>query len=157
QLPRCHSSNFPQTHLGDDMLEAVTLDVAGGRATKVLIDDFDVLPAQFPQPRFHGVLQLLALDVVQHLVARGLTNIEDSFTLQMVWPNLVSHRLAPFRGRCRRLAPVARVGDGPEAVLLSVAPPAAASTRWAVGEWAGTDPTGPLGDGTSCASASPLG
>src|ERR1700746_943966 len=52
------------------------------------------------QPRFHGVLQLLTLQIVDHLVGRGLANIENRFPCEMLGSDLVTHRPPPdFRQR----------------------------------------------------------
>jgi len=40
------------------------------RAAQILVDDFDLLPAEYAQAFLHRVLQFLAFQIVIHLVER---------------------------------------------------------------------------------------
>lgn len=46
---------------------------------------------------FHRVLQLLALKVVQHLVWRRLSHVQDGLTGKMLRLDLVTHLALPVR------------------------------------------------------------
>src|SRR5215470_1861457 len=71
---------------------------ARGRAAEVIVDDLDLGPAERSKTLAHRVLQCPALAIVQDLVARGLTHVEDRPAIQMMLPNLVRHHRPPASG-----------------------------------------------------------
>jgi hypothetical protein len=64
---------------------------------EILIDNFDVAPAQAAQSIPHGILQFLTLQVVLNLIRRGLAQVEDRLSFDMVRLDLVTHRASPLR------------------------------------------------------------
>ena len=70
------SSHYPQADFGHYALESRPRDHPGSRSSQVIIHDFNLVPSQLMQPRFHCVLQLLTLQVVNQLV--GFRRITDS-------------------------------------------------------------------------------
>src|SRR5215470_14893044 len=74
-----------------------TRDSPGRCPAQVIIHHFDLAPAQLPQAILHGVLQFLAFQIVIDLVHGRLTNVQHRLALQMLWLDLVTHALSPFR------------------------------------------------------------
>jgi hypothetical protein len=81
-----HDTDLSQSHLGQQGLIAVTARGALGRASQIRFDHFDALigPPQVAGMLAHGVLELLALGVGQHLMAGGLPNVDDGFATEMM-------------------------------------------------------------------------
>jgi len=88
-------THLPEADLRDHALKSSPHDQPGGGPPQVFIHNFDLTPPQLSQPRFHRILQLLALQVMEHLVRRRLTNIKDGLALQMLGANLLTHRPPP--------------------------------------------------------------
>src|SRR5215831_678043 len=148
---RCHRAHFSQTDFCYHTLESGSGDQPGSRSSQVIIHDFNLVPSQLMQPLFHRVLQLLTLQVVDHLISGGLTNIENRFPCQVLWPDLLTHRPPPV-SRSRSGGASVRSTSWPR-----VAPSSAALLRVTRGaSW--EEKTNRL-DGfcarTVCASASP--
>jgi hypothetical protein len=76
-------------------IEAGALHATGRRPAEIVVDHFDLGKIQRRQPVPHGVLQRPALAVVQHLVRRRLTHVEDRLALQMMRADLVSDHGRP--------------------------------------------------------------
>src|SRR5271156_3956165 len=87
---------------------------SSGRLSQILIYYFDLTPPQLLQSQFHRILQLLALQVVHHLVGRRLANIKNGLALQMLGADLLTHRPPPVVRRCTETASIdARSASGP--------------------------------------------
>ena len=71
-LPRRYRADLAEADLGDHPLKASPRNVAGGRATEIVVDDRDLGPAEGCKAIAHGILQGPALAIVQHLMVRGL-------------------------------------------------------------------------------------
>lgn len=100
--------------------ETRTRDRPGCRPTQIFIHNFDLAPSQLLHAILHGILQLLAFQVVTDLVRGGLANIQNRLPLKMVWLDLVTHRPPPFCCRRRELFRCARAAVAPATFLLSV-------------------------------------
>src|SRR5450755_5143307 len=74
-LPRAYRTDFAQAYLCHHALKPCARDTARRRPAQIFIHDFDVMPPELTQATLHGVLQLLALKIVEHLVCGGLTYI----------------------------------------------------------------------------------
>src|SRR5262249_7999147 len=99
-------ADVSEADLGDHALEAGTGDVAGSGATEIVVHDFDLAPAELPQTVLHGVLELLALQVVYDLERGRLPDVEDGPPLEMMRVNFIAHDRPPCPrrragGRCR--------------------------------------------------------
>ena len=94
-FPRRDRADLAEANLGDHALEAGAGDATRRRATKVVVDNIDLPPAERSQAIPHGVLQRTALAIVQDLVGRGLPDIEDRLALEVVRPDLVRCHGAP--------------------------------------------------------------
>ena len=81
-------AHFAEADLCHHPLEAGAHHTAGGRATEIVVDDLDLRPAESHQALAHRVLQRPALAVVQDLMARRLTHVEDRSAIQMMLPIL---------------------------------------------------------------------
>jgi hypothetical protein len=64
---------------------------------EILIDNFDVTPAEATQSIPHAVLQFLTLQVVLNLIRRGLAHVKNRLSFQMMRLDLVTHRAPPLR------------------------------------------------------------
>jgi hypothetical protein len=89
------SADPPEADLGDHALKTGADDAAGGRAAEVVVHDLNLGPTQLPQAGLHGVLQLLAFEVVSGLESRGLSDVEDSTALKMVGVDFIAHERLP--------------------------------------------------------------
>src|SRR5262249_1399636 len=67
--------------------------------TEIVVDHFDLRPAQRHQAIPHGILQRAALAVVQNLMSRRLAHIEQRLALQMVGANLLRDHGRPLPPR----------------------------------------------------------
>ena len=97
-----HLASRDRTHLAEadichHPLEAHPLRVAVSGSSQILIDDIDLAPAEQPQPLLHPVLQFLTLQVVNHLIGRRLSHVEDGLALRVLRLDLVTHRAPPRR------------------------------------------------------------
>src|SRR5207245_8809413 len=81
-----HDADLSQGDFGQKRLIAVAPVSALGRAAQVGLDDLDALigPAEVLSMLTHGVLELLALGVGEHLVTGGLTNVNHGFSPEMM-------------------------------------------------------------------------
>ena len=61
------------------------------RTPEIIIDDYDVLPAQLPRTFLKAVLTSPAFVIVQHLVSGGLTNVDEGAARQVIRRDL-GHR-----------------------------------------------------------------
>lgn len=95
-----HGSDLAQADFGDHPFEAGTLRPAGCRATEIVVDHLDLRPAQRHQAIAHGILKRAALPVVQDLMSRRLTRMEQRHALQMMGKNLFRDHGRPPRPRC---------------------------------------------------------
>src|SRR6202011_2593623 len=105
-LPCRDRTNLAEADLRHHSLETGAHDAAGGGAAEIVIDDLDLGPAESRQTLAHGVLQRPALAIMQDLMARGLTHVEDRPAIQMMRPDLVRHHRPPPSGsddRCGRV------------------------------------------------------
>lgn len=84
---------------GDHPFDAGTLRPAGCRATEIVVDHLDLRPAQRHQAIAHGILKRAALPVVQDLMSRRLTCMEQRLALQMMAKNLLRDQGRPPRPR----------------------------------------------------------
>src|SRR5260221_3700434 len=98
-LTRTDSSDLAETDLCDNPLEAGALTSARRRAAEIIIDHFDLGPAERRQAVPHGVLQRTALAVVQDLMGRRLPYIKQRLALQMMRTDLLRHHGWPPSGR----------------------------------------------------------
>jgi hypothetical protein len=73
----------------------VTAPDAG--SAEILVDNFNVAPAEVAQSISHGVLKSLTLEVVLNLIRRGLTHVQNRLAFDMMRLDLVTHR-APSPG-----------------------------------------------------------
>jgi len=64
-----HRSDLPETDLGHHPLEPSASNGAGRRATEIVVNDFDLAPAQVAKPISHRILQYPAFLIVRHLVS----------------------------------------------------------------------------------------
>jgi transposase InsO family protein len=93
-----YSADFAETHLRHHALEPGPLDAARRRSSEVVVDHFNLGPAELGQPFPHGVLQRAALPVVENLMGGGLTDVEQRFARQVMRLDLVSsHDRPPSR------------------------------------------------------------
>jgi hypothetical protein len=70
----------------DKAVQGTTL--SGSVSYEILIDNFDVAPAEAAQSIPHGIL---------NLIRRGLAHVENRLSFQMMRPDLVTHRAPPLR------------------------------------------------------------
>jgi hypothetical protein len=61
------------------------------------------VPAKLAEAGCHGILQLATFRVMDDLVGGRLADIKNGFARQVVWLNLVIHRIPPGRW-CRGLS-----------------------------------------------------
>jgi len=88
-LARADGADFAKAYFRDHSLEASALDAARRRTAEIVINDLDLRPAKLHQPASHGVLQRTALAVVQNLMGRRLSHIEQRLALQVMGADLV--------------------------------------------------------------------
>jgi hypothetical protein len=112
-LPRGHGPHLAQADLRHHALEAGTRHRPGGRSAQVLIHDLDLAPPQLSEPVLHGVLQLLALQVVGDLVGRLLAHVEHGFARHVLRLHLVTHGPPPGRRGLGTSRAYARAAGGP--------------------------------------------
>src|SRR5271169_3691782 len=132
-LARRDGANLAEAYLRHHPLKAGALDPARSRTTKIVINHFDLRPAEGGQTIAHGILQRAALAVVQNLMSRRLPHVEERLALQMMRADLVrDHDRPPSSsqsGFCR-YDPGSTVSSGRSALLVS---PSAARTTPACG------------------------
>lgn len=92
----CDRAHLTQADFGNHALKACTRHRPSRGPSKVLVDDLDLTRPQLSQPCFHRILQLLALQVMNHLIWRRLTNVKNRLAFQMLCANLLTHRPPPF-------------------------------------------------------------
>jgi hypothetical protein len=63
-----HGADPAQAHFRDHAFEPAASHGAGSRTPEILVHYLDLLPTELRKTLLHGVLQLLALDVVRHLI-----------------------------------------------------------------------------------------
>src|SRR6516162_4733542 len=73
---RTDCADLAETDLGHHSLKAGALHTASSRAAKIIVDYFNLRPAERRQPVAHGVLKRATLTIVQHLMCRGLPHIK---------------------------------------------------------------------------------
>src|SRR5262249_51927170 len=80
-----HDPHLAQSHLSQEGLIAIPPRSALRGAPQVGFDDLDasIRPAEPVGMVPHGVLQLVALGVGEHLVPRRLTNVDHRFALTL--------------------------------------------------------------------------
>jgi hypothetical protein len=85
-----HDAGVPQRHLGDQVLEAVTLTRLGTGQAQIAVDDVHPLdgPAQRDRTLAQRVLALGALGVLEHLAQRRLANVQERVATKMVGADL---------------------------------------------------------------------
>jgi hypothetical protein len=73
-----HDAGTPETDLGDQALEALSIDRRGARAPLIGVNDHHLLdsPTQRDRALLERVLALGALDVLKHLSRRRSTNVQ---------------------------------------------------------------------------------
>ena len=69
-LTRADRTHFAETHLRYHALKPSARDASPRRTAEIFIDDLHLAPAQRLQMGFHSVLQLLAFNIIHHLVLR---------------------------------------------------------------------------------------
>src|SRR5260370_24294192 len=89
---------------------------SGSRDPQIVVDDVDILPAQFARMIDKAILASLAFQIVPHLLWRGLTDVHTSPPCQMISGDLV-HRRPP------------RASSSPLRAATAPAPGAAAPAR----------------------------
>ena len=77
-LARRDSANLAKAHLRHHPLEAGALDPARSGTAKIIINHLDLQPAELSQAIAHGILQRVALVIVQNLMSRRLPHIEKA-------------------------------------------------------------------------------
>jgi hypothetical protein len=82
-------AGLAQAHRGDQALEAIATGDRGPGAPLIPVDDGDVLlgPAEITGALDQVILASGAGGVVAHLGQRGLTDIDDGLTVEMVRPD----------------------------------------------------------------------
>src|SRR6185312_9718856 len=103
-LNRDHSANSPFANRSEQLLESGTRGAAP-RATEIIVDHDHLAPAQLARTVGQAVLAALALFVVDNLVGRRLTNVDDGLASKVLRSDL-AHRCPPrsrrmSRPRCR--------------------------------------------------------
>src|ERR1700689_731933 len=93
-----HGANLSRADFRNEMLEPRTFDLAGPRASKILVDYLDPLEAKLASVVGQAILPTLAFLVVNHLPRRRLTNIDDGAPLQMVRRYFRIHASSPKSG-----------------------------------------------------------
>jgi hypothetical protein len=85
-----HDPRSPQTHLADQVLEALATDRRGTRQAQVVVDHHHLLirPAQGHRPLPQVVLTRRALGVLDHLAQRRLPDVEVGAAPQMLRTDL---------------------------------------------------------------------
>src|SRR5690348_8904735 len=74
-----------QCHQAQDTLEAFPLGGGNARArSQVIVDDFDLLPAQRTHPFGHGILEKLALLILSYLFFAGLPQVDNRLASQVL-------------------------------------------------------------------------
>jgi hypothetical protein len=89
-----YRADFAEADLGYHPFEPDARDAARGGSPEIVVHRVDLGPAERHEPIPHGILQRLALAVVQNLVGRRLPHIEKRFACQMVRLDLVRHHHA---------------------------------------------------------------
>src|SRR5260370_6572628 len=89
---------------------------SGSRDPQIVVDDVDILPAQFARMIDKAILASLAFQIVPHLLWRGLTDVHTSPPGQMISGDL-GHRRPP------------RASSSPLPAATAPAPGAAALAR----------------------------
>src|SRR5215469_1916280 len=105
-------------------LEAWPID-AGAGAAKIIVDDLDCSPAELPGTLGEPVPTAAALQIVQQLIGRRLTDVDKGAAAQMISRDLGHHQSswppAPPRSRAAGLIRVLPAVTGP---AKCAAPPA---------------------------------
>ena len=89
-----HEADLAEPDLGDQPLKAqASLDARAG-ASKIVVDDDDLLaqPAELRRPVREGILQSGQLLMALNLLRRGLADVDDRQTILMAPDNLVAGR-----------------------------------------------------------------
>jgi len=126
-------ADVPKTDLCHHPFEARARLRSGRRAAQILVDHFDLVPAQPMQTILHRILQLLALQIVADLVGRRLAHVQHGLARQMLCPNLVTHRAPPARVRRRTARDGVAAAVAPANAPPPTVPPAAGARRLAGG------------------------
>src|SRR5207248_3189026 len=78
-------ADLSQCHQAQDTLEAFPLGGGNARARcQVIVDDFDLLPAQRTHSFGHGILEKLALLILSYLFFAGLPQVENRLASQVL-------------------------------------------------------------------------
>jgi hypothetical protein len=88
ETARADGADLAEADLGDHALEAGALDAVCGRTTEIVIDHFDLRPAERCQAVAQGVLQRTARAIVQDLMSRGLPHMKQCLTLELAGSTL---------------------------------------------------------------------
>jgi hypothetical protein len=105
-FPGGHGPDSAERYFGHHPFKARSHDTAGSRTTQVLIDYFNLRPAQLPEALFHGVLQSTTFLMVRDLVQRGLADIQYGFALLVARSNFLIHRVLLRANWSAEIAPV---------------------------------------------------
>ena len=111
-----HRAGLPKAYRSNQSLKTDPAGATGSRLTKIVIDDDHLAPAELPSLLSELVLATLALVVMPYLTKRGLTDVDECRSGEMLRTNLFStgHRPPPRCARCvlRRLATARRADLG---------------------------------------------
>lgn len=101
-----HDAGAAQAHLGDQLLKTLPIGRRGPGDPLVGINDHDLLgrPAQGDGALLEGVLPLGALGVVEHLLQRGLADVQIGIALEMFRGDFLMRIVFGIHGQtsCRR-------------------------------------------------------
>src|SRR5260370_40201724 len=105
---------------------------SGSRDPQIVVDDVDILPAQFARMIDKAILASLAFQIVPHLLWRGLTDVHTSPPCQMISGDLVHSR--PPRASSSPLPAATAPAPGAAALarpaeIVRRGPPASPPTR----------------------------
>jgi hypothetical protein len=91
-----------RTHMAKAYFRHHSFEAHSGHCTRcgaaeILIDNFDVAPAQATQSIPHGLPQFLSFQIILNLIGRGLAHVENGISFDMMWFDLVTHSAPPWR------------------------------------------------------------
>src|SRR5262249_19163852 len=90
-----HGTDQSLAHIGDQVVEAVALNLSAAGAAQVRVNDLHRVPAQLFRALHQRVLAPLALHVLVHLGHRRLANVDVRGARQMGGLDLTHRRLLP--------------------------------------------------------------